>query len=68
MEEFTRLQVSIRELNGNNILWVFSTKFTSRLDKTKRRIENYQICPENWNSELAAFKHGFGSSNTDELV
>ena len=68
MEKFTRLQVSIRELNENNILWVFSTKFTSRLDKKKKRIGNYQICPENWNSELAAFKHGFGSPNTDELA
>jgi hypothetical protein len=36
------------------------------LDKKKRRIENYQICPENYNSELVVFKHGFGSSNTDE--
>ena len=53
----------IRELNGNNILW-----FSSRLDKKKRRIGNYQIYPENWNSELAAFEHGFGSSNTDKLV
>ena len=31
------------------------------------RIVKYQICLENWNFELAAFKHGFGSSNTDEL-
>ena len=23
---------------------------------------------KNWNSKLAAFKHGFGSSNTDELA
>jgi hypothetical protein len=46
---------------------VFSTKFTSRVDKKKRRIGNYQICPENWKSEMAAFKHGFRSPNTDEL-
>jgi hypothetical protein len=38
------------------------------LDKKKRRIGNYQICPENWKSEMAAFKHGFGSLNTDELT
>jgi hypothetical protein len=38
------------------------------MDKKKRRIGNYQICPKNWKSEMAAFKHGFGSSNTDELT
>ena len=68
MEEFIRLQVLIRGLNRNNILWVLSTKFTSRLDKKKSRIGNYQICLENWNYELAALKHGFGSSNTDKLA
>jgi len=29
---------------------------------------NYQICHEDWKFELDAFKHRFGSSNTDQLT
>ena len=36
-----------KRTDGNKILRVFSTKFTLRLDKKKRRIRNYQICLEN---------------------
>ena len=29
---------------------------------------DYQIYQKNWNSELAAFTHGFGCPNTNELA
>ena len=42
----------------------------SSQDWTRRREELSIIksIKQNWNSELAAFKHEFGSSNTNELA
>ena len=43
-------------------------KSPQRLDRKRRRIIDHQIYPENCKSELTAFKHGFGDSNTDKLT